>query len=240
MEFSWNDSTSFLVNTFLFILTWQLRPCPHLEQDVMSDCLSMQHLQSSSSSQHLYNGKDGRSPGLGQDIFTGAHRPLLCHLTPWLCNLFPLSNLILLSATATQALSFSVLLIFQFSTEIIVRDTFATLNNNRKTNQSGNYMNHFYYYQKASSTGSHWSCVSGAFPPPPVPHIFFFFYMLYYVVVVFCNIPSEEIQRLSTMQFRGILYHSTCCSTYVQFLETVIIWHFQEKHFSLHIQLSDV
>uniref|UniRef100_A0A672I4P6 GLIS family zinc finger 1b n=1 Tax=Salarias fasciatus TaxID=181472 RepID=A0A672I4P6_SALFA len=33
----------------------KLRPCPHLEQDVLSDCLSMQHLQSSSS-QHLYNG----------------------------------------------------------------------------------------------------------------------------------------------------------------------------------------
>ncbi|KAI9547635.1 hypothetical protein NQZ68_014901 [Dissostichus eleginoides] len=47
-----------------------LRPCPHLEQDVLSDCLSMQHLHSSTSSQHLYN-KDGRSPGLGQDIFTG-------------------------------------------------------------------------------------------------------------------------------------------------------------------------
>uniref|UniRef100_A0A673AEM0 GLIS family zinc finger 1b n=1 Tax=Sphaeramia orbicularis TaxID=375764 RepID=A0A673AEM0_9TELE len=51
----------------------KLRPCPHLEQDVLSDCLSMQHLQSSTPSQHLYNGKDGRSPGLGQDIFTGAH-----------------------------------------------------------------------------------------------------------------------------------------------------------------------
>ncbi|XP_054458986.1 zinc finger protein GLIS1 [Anoplopoma fimbria] len=51
----------------------KLRPCPHLEQDVLSDCLSMQHLQSSASSQHLYNGKDGRSPGLGQDIFTGLY-----------------------------------------------------------------------------------------------------------------------------------------------------------------------
>ncbi|KAL7396167.1 hypothetical protein ABVT39_001347 [Epinephelus coioides] len=51
----------------------KLRPCPHLEQDVLSDCLSMQHLQSSTSSQHLYNGKDGRSPGLGQDIFTGLY-----------------------------------------------------------------------------------------------------------------------------------------------------------------------
>ncbi|KAM3876168.1 uncharacterized protein glis1b [Diretmus argenteus] len=60
----------------------KLRPCPHLEQDVLSDCLSVQHLQSSTpsqhlhcsaSSQHLYNGKDGRSPGLGQDIFTGLY-----------------------------------------------------------------------------------------------------------------------------------------------------------------------
>lgn len=56
----------------------QLRPCPHLEQDVLSDCLSMQHLQSSASSEHLYNGKDGRSPGLGQDIFTGG----LCRPAP--------------------------------------------------------------------------------------------------------------------------------------------------------------
>ncbi|XP_056270265.1 zinc finger protein GLIS1 isoform X1 [Pseudoliparis swirei] len=45
----------------------KLRPCPHLEQDVLSDCLSMQHLQTSTSSQHLYNGKDG------QDIFTGLY-----------------------------------------------------------------------------------------------------------------------------------------------------------------------
>ncbi|KAM9385832.1 uncharacterized protein glis1b [Pholidichthys leucotaenia] len=54
----------------------KLRPCPHLEQDVLSECLSMQHLQSSSttsSSQHLYNGKDGRSSALGQDIFTGLY-----------------------------------------------------------------------------------------------------------------------------------------------------------------------
>uniref|UniRef100_A0A669C251 GLIS family zinc finger 1b n=1 Tax=Oreochromis niloticus TaxID=8128 RepID=A0A669C251_ORENI len=51
----------------------KLRPCPHLEQDVLSDCLSMQHLQSSTSTQHLYNGKDGHSPALGQDIFTGLY-----------------------------------------------------------------------------------------------------------------------------------------------------------------------
>ncbi|TNM87626.1 hypothetical protein fugu_005847 [Takifugu bimaculatus] len=51
----------------------KLRPCPHLEPDVLSDCLSIQHLQGSASSEHLYNGKDGRSPGLGQDIFTGMY-----------------------------------------------------------------------------------------------------------------------------------------------------------------------
>ncbi|CAB1324671.1 unnamed protein product [Coregonus sp. 'balchen'] len=63
----------------------QLRPCPHLEQDVLSECLSVQHLQGSApsqhqhlqcnapSQQHLFNGKDGRSPGLGQDIFTGLY-----------------------------------------------------------------------------------------------------------------------------------------------------------------------
>nr|XP_020462660.1 zinc finger protein GLIS1-like isoform X2 [Monopterus albus] len=51
----------------------QLRPCPHLEQDVLNNCLSMQHLQNSTSSQHLYNSKDGCSPGLGQDIFTGLY-----------------------------------------------------------------------------------------------------------------------------------------------------------------------
>ncbi|XP_014071373.1 zinc finger protein GLIS1 isoform X2 [Salmo salar] len=63
----------------------QLRPCPHLEQDVLSECLSVHHLQGSApsqhqhlhcpapSQQHLFNGKDGRSPGLGQDIFTGLY-----------------------------------------------------------------------------------------------------------------------------------------------------------------------
>ncbi|CAG01444.1 unnamed protein product [Tetraodon nigroviridis] len=51
----------------------QLRPCPHLEPDVLSDCLSIQHLQGSASSEHLYNGKDGRSSGLGQDMFTGMY-----------------------------------------------------------------------------------------------------------------------------------------------------------------------
>lgn len=51
----------------------QLRPCPHLEQDILSDCLSMQQLQNSTSSQQLYNGKDSHSPALGPDIFTGTH-----------------------------------------------------------------------------------------------------------------------------------------------------------------------
>ncbi|XP_056459252.1 zinc finger protein GLIS1 [Gadus chalcogrammus] len=59
----------------------KLRPCPHLDQDLLSDCLSIQHLQSSNPAsqhlhcppdpQHLY--KDLRSPGLGQDIFTGLY-----------------------------------------------------------------------------------------------------------------------------------------------------------------------
>ncbi|KAM9831384.1 zinc finger protein GLIS1 [Neosynchiropus ocellatus] len=51
----------------------KLRPCPHLEQDALSDCLSMQHLHGASSSQHLYTSKDGRSPGLNQDLFTGLY-----------------------------------------------------------------------------------------------------------------------------------------------------------------------
>ncbi|KAM4739920.1 uncharacterized protein glis1b [Anableps anableps] len=51
----------------------KLRPCSHLEQDVLSDCLSMQQLQSSTSSHQIYNGKDGRSPALCPDIFTGLY-----------------------------------------------------------------------------------------------------------------------------------------------------------------------
>ncbi|XP_014895577.1 zinc finger protein GLIS1-like isoform X2 [Poecilia latipinna] len=51
----------------------KLRPCPHLEQDVLGDCLSMQQLQSSSSSLQIYNGKDVRSPALCPDIFTGLY-----------------------------------------------------------------------------------------------------------------------------------------------------------------------
>lgn len=52
----------------------QLRPCPQLEQDVLSDCLSLQQLQSSTSSHQFYNGKDGRSPALCPDIFTGTRK----------------------------------------------------------------------------------------------------------------------------------------------------------------------
>ncbi|XP_077389857.1 uncharacterized protein LOC144026756 isoform X3 [Festucalex cinctus] len=47
----------------------KLRPCPHLEQDVLSDCLSMQHLQTSAHAQLLYSNKDG----LNQDVFTGLY-----------------------------------------------------------------------------------------------------------------------------------------------------------------------
>ncbi|XP_051929735.1 zinc finger protein GLIS1 [Hippocampus zosterae] len=51
----------------------KLRPCPHLEQDVLSDCLSMQHLQTSSQTQLLYSSKDGCAPGLSQDVFSGLY-----------------------------------------------------------------------------------------------------------------------------------------------------------------------
>ncbi|XP_049574840.1 zinc finger protein GLIS1 isoform X2 [Syngnathus scovelli] len=51
----------------------QLRPCPHLEQDVLSDCLSMQHLQTSAQTQLLYGNKEGCSPGMSQDVFTGLY-----------------------------------------------------------------------------------------------------------------------------------------------------------------------
>ena len=53
------------------IFWWQLRSCPHLEQDVLSECLSLQ-LHSSTPSQHLFNGKDTRSPALGQDVYSGS------------------------------------------------------------------------------------------------------------------------------------------------------------------------
>uniref|UniRef100_A0A3B4EDL3 C2H2-type domain-containing protein n=1 Tax=Pygocentrus nattereri TaxID=42514 RepID=A0A3B4EDL3_PYGNA len=49
----------------------KLRACPHLEPDALSECLSVQHLHGPTHSQHALNGKDGRSPALGQDIFTG-------------------------------------------------------------------------------------------------------------------------------------------------------------------------
>ncbi|KAF7203110.1 zinc finger protein GLIS1 [Nothobranchius furzeri] len=51
----------------------KLWPGPHLEQDVLSDCLSLQQMQNSASSQQLYNGKDVRCPALGPDIFTGLY-----------------------------------------------------------------------------------------------------------------------------------------------------------------------
>uniref|UniRef100_A0A8C1U1V2 GLIS family zinc finger 1b n=1 Tax=Cyprinus carpio TaxID=7962 RepID=A0A8C1U1V2_CYPCA len=58
----------------------KLRACPHLESDALSECLSIQHLHDSAPSQHPHcpatsqhslNGKEGRSPALGQELFTG-------------------------------------------------------------------------------------------------------------------------------------------------------------------------
>ncbi|XP_055023681.2 zinc finger protein GLIS1 isoform X1 [Misgurnus anguillicaudatus] len=60
----------------------KLRACPHLEPDALSECLSMQHLHGSALSQHPHghtpsqhslNGKESRSPGLGQEMFTGLY-----------------------------------------------------------------------------------------------------------------------------------------------------------------------
>ncbi|XP_077572285.1 ubiquitin-protein ligase E3A isoform X2 [Stigmatopora nigra] len=51
----------------------QLRTCPHLEQDVLSDCLSVPHLHNSGHAQHLYGNKDGCATGLSQDVFTGMY-----------------------------------------------------------------------------------------------------------------------------------------------------------------------
>ncbi|XP_036409783.1 zinc finger protein GLIS1 [Megalops cyprinoides] len=51
----------------------KVQSCPHLEPDVLSECLAMQHLHGSAPSQHLHNGKAARSPGLGHDIFTGMY-----------------------------------------------------------------------------------------------------------------------------------------------------------------------
>ncbi|TRZ02795.1 hypothetical protein DNTS_028831, partial [Danionella cerebrum] len=55
----------------------KLRACSHLDSDALSECLSMQHLHGPShhshcqvTSQHSLNGKEGRSPVLGQEIFT--------------------------------------------------------------------------------------------------------------------------------------------------------------------------
>lgn len=69
----------------------QLRPCPHMESEVLSECLAMRHLHSSGSPQHTLNGKATRSPGLGQDVFTGTtappppppSMPLTCHSSLW-------------------------------------------------------------------------------------------------------------------------------------------------------------
>ncbi|XP_062854792.1 zinc finger protein GLIS1 [Trichomycterus rosablanca] len=64
----------------------KLRSCPHLEPDSLSECLPVQHLHNPAPSQHCpvptqqhcpvpsqhhINGKSGRSPALGQDMFTG-------------------------------------------------------------------------------------------------------------------------------------------------------------------------
>ncbi|KAJ8357662.1 hypothetical protein SKAU_G00204560 [Synaphobranchus kaupii] len=49
----------------------KVQSCLHLEPDILSECLAMQHLHSSAPTQHLHNGKVARSPGLSQDIFTG-------------------------------------------------------------------------------------------------------------------------------------------------------------------------
>ncbi|XDV49265.1 hypothetical protein PO909_018547 [Leuciscus waleckii] len=60
----------------------KLRACPHLESDALSECLSIQHLHGPASSQqshcpatsqHSLNGKECRSPALGQEIYTGLY-----------------------------------------------------------------------------------------------------------------------------------------------------------------------
>nr|XP_023671665.1 zinc finger protein GLIS1 [Paramormyrops kingsleyae]XP_023671666.1 zinc finger protein GLIS1 [Paramormyrops kingsleyae] len=51
----------------------KLRPCPHMESEVLGECLAMHHLHSSCSPQHTLNGKATRSPGLGQDVFTAMY-----------------------------------------------------------------------------------------------------------------------------------------------------------------------
>lgn len=76
-----NRITFLLPNLLIgYRFDWQLRACPHLESDALSECLSMQHLHGPAPSQHPHcpatsqhslNGKEGRSPALGQEIFTG-------------------------------------------------------------------------------------------------------------------------------------------------------------------------
>ncbi|XP_061636433.1 uncharacterized protein LOC133481281 isoform X2 [Phyllopteryx taeniolatus] len=51
----------------------QLRPCPHLEQDVLSDCASVAHLQTSAQTRQLYGTEEGCAPGLSRDAFTGLY-----------------------------------------------------------------------------------------------------------------------------------------------------------------------
>ncbi|KAG1973503.1 zinc finger protein GLIS1 isoform X1 [Pimephales promelas] len=60
----------------------KLRACPHLESDALSECLSIQHLHGPApsqqshcpvTSQHSLNGKEGRSPALGQEMYTGLY-----------------------------------------------------------------------------------------------------------------------------------------------------------------------
>ncbi|XP_051964849.1 zinc finger protein GLIS1-like [Xyrauchen texanus] len=51
----------------------KLRVCPHLEPDALSECLSVQHLHGPAPSQHSLNGKEGHSPVLGQEMFTGLY-----------------------------------------------------------------------------------------------------------------------------------------------------------------------
>ncbi|XP_051509520.1 zinc finger protein GLIS1-like [Myxocyprinus asiaticus] len=51
----------------------KLRACPVLEPDALNECLSIQHLHGPAPSQHSLNGKEGRSPVLGQEMFTGLY-----------------------------------------------------------------------------------------------------------------------------------------------------------------------
>nr|XP_006634807.2 PREDICTED: zinc finger protein GLIS1 isoform X1 [Lepisosteus oculatus] len=51
----------------------KLRSCTHLDQEVFSECLAVQHLHNATSSQHLLNGKCSRPSSLSQDMFTGIY-----------------------------------------------------------------------------------------------------------------------------------------------------------------------